>query len=116
MGATDGYVIYERYYVDPNHALLKAPAKPIPRVEDTFVTPRAAPKPYESLSWKSQSATNESLSYRSHEPARFEEAKDPYAILSTPQAASKYGQSNGASSYARERSPVRRDYNRGQVY
>lgn len=32
MGITDGYVVYERYYVDPNHPLLREP-----RLEDASV-------------------------------------------------------------------------------
>jgi len=35
MGLMDGFVVYERYYVDPNHPLLKEPTRP--RVEDTPV-------------------------------------------------------------------------------
>jgi len=41
LGVSDGYVIYERYYVDPSHPLLKGlPTPEYSRVTDTFVAPR----------------------------------------------------------------------------
>jgi hypothetical protein len=106
MGVTDGYVIYERYYVDKSHALLKGPPpQKVARVEDTFVAPR------EEAPRKPQPTAYDSFDNRSREPARFDEAKDPYAVLSTPQSYNSYGQSNTTtnSSYGRERSPMRRD-------
>lgn len=37
LGIGDGYVIYERYYVDPSHPLLKGlPVPEYPRVTDTY--------------------------------------------------------------------------------
>lgn len=92
MGITDGYVIYERYYVDPNHALLKEAPRKMPRVEDTFVAPRQDVPP---------------KTYDNYEPPR---SDDPYAALSAPQAANNYGKLNGSvNPYGRERSPIRRD-------
>ncbi|XP_065676540.1 RNA-binding protein 4-like isoform X1 [Hydra vulgaris] len=41
LGLTDGYVIYERYYVDSNHPLLKGlPIPELPRMTDTYVSGR----------------------------------------------------------------------------
>jgi len=39
MGLTNGYVIYERYYVDPTHPLLKGlPLPELPRMSDNLAT------------------------------------------------------------------------------
>ena len=41
LGLTDGYVIYERYYVDSTHPLLKGlPIPELPRMTDTYVSAR----------------------------------------------------------------------------
>lgn len=47
MGLSNGYVIYERYYVDPSHPLLKGlPIPELPRMTDTYVTREvSAPRP-----------------------------------------------------------------------
>lgn len=50
MGLSNGYVIYERYYVDPSHPLLKGlPVPEMPRMTDTYVAREVAasrPAPY----------------------------------------------------------------------
>lgn len=44
-GLSDGYVIYERYYVDPDHPLLKGlPLPEIPRITDSYVSQDLYPK------------------------------------------------------------------------
>jgi len=92
MGLMDGFVVYERYYVDPNHPLLKEPARPRvedtpvceePRVYDSFVAPRqetyTAPSRQQEDSYVAPSRQQDSY------PAPSRQQQDSYSAPSSRQ-------------------------------
>lgn len=80
MGLTDGFVVYERYYVDPKHPLLHEQAAP--RIEDAPVAPREEPRVYDSFVTSSQDSYAASSSRGQQDSYASSRQQDSYSASS----------------------------------